>query len=69
MLQFRLLKGGVPMNRVVRILMERDDMTENEANELLNEVRDMIFENSDSAEDIVYEELGLEMDYIFDILE
>lgn len=57
------------MNRVVRILIERDDMTENEANELLNEVRDMIFENSDSAEDIVYEELGLEMDYIFDILE
>ena len=69
MLQVRLLKGSVPMNRVVRILMERDDMTENEANELLNEVRDMIFENSDSAEDIVYEELGLEMDYIFDILE
>ncbi len=56
------------MNRVVRILMERDDMTENEANELLNEVRDMILENSDLAEDIVLEELGLEMDYIFDII-
>ena len=57
------------MNRIVEILMKRDDMTEDEANELLHEVRDMIFENSDSAEDIVYEELGLEMDYIFDILE
>lgn len=56
------------MNRIVEILMKRDDMTEDEANDLLDEVRDMILENSDSAEDIVLEQLGLEMDYIFDIL-
>lgn len=56
------------MNRVVGILMERDDMTEEEATELLDEVREMILENSDSAEDVVLEELGLEMDYIFDII-
>ena len=62
------MKGGVSVNRVVEILMERDDMTEDEANDLLDEVRDMILENSDSAEDIVLDELGLEMDYIFDIL-
>lgn len=62
------MKGGASMNRVVEILMERDDMTEEEATELLDEVREMILENSDSAEDIVLEELGLEMDYIFDII-
>ena len=62
------MKGGALMNRIVKILMERDDMTEAEATELLNEVREMILENSDSAEDVVLEELGLEMDYIFDII-
>ena len=43
-------------------------MTESEAMELLNEVREMILDNSDSAEDIVLSELGLEMDYILDII-
>ena len=69
MLQVKLLKGCVSVNRVIEILMERDDMTEDEANEFLDEVRDMILDNLDSAENIVLEELGLEMDYIFDILE
>lgn len=57
------------MNQVIQILMERDGLTEKEANELLSDVRDMICEDPDEAEDIVMEELGLEMDYIFDILE
>ena len=56
-------------NRVVRILMERDGMTKEEAQEVLEEVREMLSEADPwEAEDILADELGLEMDYIFDIL-
>ena len=56
-------------NEVVRILMERDGLSREEAQERLEEVREMI---SDAdvweVEDILADELGLEMDYIFDII-
>lgn len=56
-------------NEVVRILMERDGMTREEAEETLEEVREMLtFADPWEAEDIIADELGLEMDYIFDIL-
>lgn len=58
-------------NKVVDILMKRDDMSRTEAQERFNEVRDMIQEcNFDTVEteDILIEELGLEMDYIFEFL-
>lgn len=56
-------------NRVVKILMERDGLTKQEAEERIVEVRSMV-EEADPFEvdDIVMDELGLEMDYIFDIL-
>lgn len=56
------------MNRVVEILMKRDDLGEGEANALVDDVRDMITDDSNCAEDIMMEELGLEMDYILDVL-
>jgi hypothetical protein len=57
------------VNEVVRILMERDGLTEAEAKETLEEVREMISEADPwEAEDIIADELGLEMDYIFDII-
>lgn len=59
------------MNKVVQILMERDDMTKEEATELLHEVQDMMQEcNYDPEEcvEITASELGLEPDYITDIL-
>ena len=61
------------MNKVVEILMKRDDLTKEEAKARLLEVREMINDAVDNgewyeAEDIIADELGLEMDYIFDIL-
>ena len=61
------------MNRVVEILMERDGMTEQEAKNAVEDVRCEItaaVEDGcyEEAEDIMYSLLGLEMDYIFDIL-
>ena len=58
-------------SEVVEILMKRDGLSRREAQERFNEVRDMIQEcNFDpfETEDILIEELGLEMDYIFEFL-
>ena len=56
------------MNPIIKILMERDEMSKQEATELYNQVQEMIMENPMEAEDIMLLELGLEMDYIFDIV-
>lgn len=56
-------------NKVVRILMERDGLSKKEAEERLEEVREMIADADPwDAEDIIADELGLELDYIFDII-
>lgn len=61
------------MNRVVQILMNRDGMTETEAREAVQDCVDMMEEaiqegNYLEAEDIFMYELGLEPDYIFDVI-
>ena len=49
--------------------MERDDMSENDALKLIDETRELML-NSDptDADEIMADMLGLEPDYIFDIL-
>ena len=58
------------MNPVVKILMERDGMTEQEAIDLVKETKEELMNSRccDGA-DIIMENLGLEPDYIMDILE
>lgn len=58
------------MNKVVSILMRRDGMSKEEAEELVETTRQMLLEASWSIEaaDIIMDNLGLEPDYIFDIL-
>ena len=61
------------MNHVVEILMKRDGMSKAEAVDLVQDVRSMMNDAIVSgdyceAEEIMYSELGLEMDYIYDIL-
>lgn len=56
------------MEEVVKILMERDGLSYEEACNLFSDVQDMILDNPDEAEDILLEELGLEMDYIMDFI-
>lgn len=58
------------MNLVVKILMERDNITEQEAIDLVRETKEELMNNpcSDGA-DIIMDNLGLEPDYIMDILE
>lgn len=57
--------------QIIKILMERDEISEEEAKERVEEVREMIADcNYDPTECelIVAEELGLELDYIFDLI-
>lgn len=61
------------MNIVTKILMERDGLTEKEANELIAETREEILDAIDRGDCIYVEEifednLGLEPDYIMDIM-
>ena len=58
------------MNPVVKILMERDGMTEREATNLVRKTKEELMNSQccDGA-DIIMGNLGLEPDYIIDILE
>ena len=58
------------MNPVVKILMERDGMTEQEAIDLVRETKEeLLSKDGCYADEIILENLGLEPDYIMDILE
>lgn len=57
------------MENVINILMNRDGMTRDEARELVIETREMLL-SADvwESDEIVADQLGLEPDYIMDIL-
>lgn len=66
--------GDTIKNRVIQILMNRDELTEEEATEQFEEVKAMIDEaicNSvyEEVENILLDELSLEPDYLPDFLE
>jgi len=58
------------MKKIIKILMQRDGISEEEAKALINETRDeiMMLDNPLEADNILMEYLGLEPDYLFDIL-
>ena len=61
------------MNRVVEILMKRDGVTAQEAREMVRECRQEMFDliedgEYSEAEEVIEWMLGLEPDYIMDIL-
>lgn len=61
------------MNEIIRILIHRDGMTKKEAEQLYNETKQEILEaiaggRGFDVEDILACNLGLEPDYIFDML-
>lgn len=58
------------MNKIIEILMTRDGIDEETAREMLEETKELIF-SSDvmEADQIMAEQLGLEPDYIEDLLD
>lgn len=60
-------------NRIVKVLMERDGLTESEAIAQVKECKQHMMKfieagNYDAAEIVLEEDLGLELDYIFDLI-
>lgn len=61
------------MNRAVKILMDRDNIDQENAEALVRETRDEILSLDEDdvfeIDDIILDYLGLEPDYVFDILD
>lgn len=59
------------MNKVVKILMERDDIDRETAEGIVRETRDELIslENPCEADNVMADYLSLEPDYIFDVLD
>lgn len=57
-------------NKVIKILMERDDIDRETAEEIVRETRDELLslDNSLDADMVMATNLELEPDYIFDVL-
>lgn len=54
-------------NEIVRVLMERDGCSREDALDLLNDARERVLDG-ENPEDILMDDFGLEPDYIFDLL-
>ena len=54
-------------NRLVRLLMHRDGMERNEAENLLRAARAVV-EEGENPEDVLADWFGLEPDYVFDLI-
>jgi hypothetical protein len=55
------------MSKLLKILMQRDGMTFGEAKDAIREAKQQVAAGCD-PEEILYEDFGLEPDYIFEIL-
>lgn len=55
------------MESILEVLMRRDGLTKDEAQERIDEAKQMVLDGED-PEEVVHYEFGLEPDYIFDIL-
>ncbi len=55
------------MTTIEKTLMKRDGYTREEAREALQEARKRVLQG-ENPEDILYEDFGLEPDYIFDLI-
>lgn len=62
------------MEDIVKILMERDDLSHQEAQQMVEECRQRLQDEAipagdiELAEEILAEELGLELDYMMDLI-
>lgn len=57
------------MKKIVEILMERDGMTYADAEDLVKETRDLLLSSDPwDADEIMADMLGLEPDYIMDLI-
>jgi len=55
------------MSTLHEVLMMRDGLTDNQASELISEMRERVLQDMEDPEEVLYE-IGLEPDYIFDLI-
>ena len=55
------------MTELKQVLMQRNDLTSDEADELIREARLAVAQGAD-PEEYLREEFGLEPDYVFDLI-
>jgi len=55
------------MYSIKKVIMRRDGLTEDEADDLIAEAREMVANGAD-PEELLYSEFGLEPDYVFDLI-
>ena len=55
------------METLKQVIMRRDKLTSEEADELIDEAREEIANGAD-PEEVLYSDFGLEPDYIFDLI-
>lgn len=56
------------MTKLEQILVNRDEITLEEARRQIQEVREMIIDGRERPEDALCDYLGVEPDYLFDVL-
>jgi len=56
------------MTDLKKVLMDRDDLTEWEAQELIDMMRDLVLNEGYHPDDVLMEHAGLEPDYLEDLL-
>lgn len=56
------------MSELKRILIERDGMSPDEADAFIADEREMALSGEYDPEEILYDDFGLEPDYVFDLL-
>lgn len=57
-----------PINPIVLVLIQRDGMDKYDAEDMLEEARREVAAGAD-PEEVLYNDFGLELDYIFNLLE
>lgn len=56
------------MRTLKEVLMTRDGLSPEEADELIQDARQQVLDGTD-PEEVLHNEFGLEPDYVFDLLE
>lgn len=56
------------MKNLKETIMERDNLSEEEANQMIEDAKEQVFAGEDPDE-VLANDFGLEPDYVFDLLE
>lgn len=62
------MKREYRQETLLEVLMRRDRMTKDEAQDAIDEARELVLNEGMDPDEVLREEFGLEPDYVFDLL-